>query len=185
MIVSKHYLLAAFLFVCSFVYSQEQIRVTWNASTDNVGVAGYNVWIDGAYHGTTVDTFFTFSLEPGQYLIAASAFDAARNESDLSVPLLVDIRDTEDPTTPYDLLELFPNPTTGGFSVRFNDPIYDNTFVQVVSPTGKVIYERALDVADSGHIETFSIDELLEDSMYVIVLQRNEERIGKQFLKVT
>jgi len=58
-------------------------RVSWSASTDNVGVAGYRVSRDGSLLGTTSSTFFDDSgLNPDQtYTYTVEAFDAAGNTS--------------------------------------------------------------------------------------------------------
>ncbi|MGA2200528.1 MAG: DUF4434 domain-containing protein [Terriglobales bacterium] len=66
----------------------QTIHLTWDASTDNVGVVGYNIRRDGRHvasqrNGTT--TFRDEQLEPGTtYTYQVSAFDAAGNESALS-----------------------------------------------------------------------------------------------------
>jgi hypothetical protein len=45
--------------------SSTQIDLSWTASTDNVGVVGYEVFQDGVQVGTTANTFFSnFWLEP-------------------------------------------------------------------------------------------------------------------------
>jgi chitodextrinase len=58
-------------------------RFTWNASTDNVAVAGYRVYRDGGLLGTTTSTQWNDSgLAPlTTYLYAVVAFDAAGNSS--------------------------------------------------------------------------------------------------------
>ena len=57
--------------------------VTWTASTDNVGVAGYRLFRDGVSAGTTTSTSFTFTgLSCGSsYVLGVEAFDAAGNTS--------------------------------------------------------------------------------------------------------
>jgi chitinase len=57
--------------------------MAWNASTDNVGVAGYNAWLNGAKVGTTKATSYTFAnLKCGTtYTVGLEAFDAAGNTS--------------------------------------------------------------------------------------------------------
>jgi chitodextrinase len=57
--------------------------LAWSASTDNVGVAGYNVYRGGTQVGTTTSTSFTDSgLSPStQYSYTVKAFDAAGNVS--------------------------------------------------------------------------------------------------------
>lgn len=90
-------------------FSQIQVELTWNASTDNVGVEGYNIWIDGVQTYTTPDTVYVFELTTGTYSLTVSAFDAAGNESDQSLPLVITIDDTIPPTIPenlkYEILE--------------------------------------------------------------------------------
>jgi hypothetical protein len=64
------------------------IQLTWAASTDNVGVVGYNILREGRRvarlrDGTT--TFLDSQLDPGTtYTYQVRAFDAAENESGLS-----------------------------------------------------------------------------------------------------
>ncbi len=57
---------------------------TWNASTDDVGVSGYNLWLDGAKVAQTTGTTYTYSgLTCGTtYTLALEAFDKAGNTSD-------------------------------------------------------------------------------------------------------
>ncbi|HEU4383541.1 MAG TPA: VCBS repeat-containing protein [Anaeromyxobacteraceae bacterium] len=62
------------------------IDLVWSASTDNVGVAGYNVYRDGTF---LAFTSVTFASDPTvmagvQYCYAVSARDDAANESPLS-----------------------------------------------------------------------------------------------------
>ncbi len=57
--------------------------VSWNASTDNVGVTGYNVYLNGSLDGSTASTSYDFSgLNAGTtYAVAVEAVDAASNVS--------------------------------------------------------------------------------------------------------
>ncbi|HEV8688371.1 MAG TPA: Ig-like domain-containing protein, partial [Gaiellaceae bacterium] len=59
------------------------IATTWSASTDNVGVAGYDVYVSGTKLETTTSTSYTFSgLACGtSYTFAVVVFDAAGNRS--------------------------------------------------------------------------------------------------------
>lgn len=60
-----------------------RVSLSWTASSDNVGVAGYEVLRDGVSLGTTTSTSFTdSSVVAGQsYSYAVRAFDAAGNQS--------------------------------------------------------------------------------------------------------
>jgi hypothetical protein len=62
--------------------TQSTVSLSWTASTDNVGVAGYNVY-NGQFDGSTTSTSFTVSgLACGTaYTLGVEAFDAAGNKS--------------------------------------------------------------------------------------------------------
>jgi chitodextrinase len=71
--------------------SPTRITLTWKASTDNVGVTGYNVYLNGVALATTKTRSFTQSgLTAGTtYTYRVSAFDAAGNISALTAPVSV------------------------------------------------------------------------------------------------
>jgi trimeric autotransporter adhesin len=63
--------------------TETSVVLTWTASTDNVGVAGYNVYADGSVITTVPSTTANVTgLTPNTtYLFTVKAFDAANNES--------------------------------------------------------------------------------------------------------
>ena len=63
--------------------TQTSISLSWNASTDNVGVTGYRLYNSTTLHGTTAQTTYTFNgLACGtNYSLGVTARDAAGNES--------------------------------------------------------------------------------------------------------
>lgn len=63
--------------------STTSIDVTWTASTDNVAVTKYEVFVDGNLNGNTTSTNYTISnLDPGtSYSITVLAKDIANNQS--------------------------------------------------------------------------------------------------------
>lgn len=63
--------------------STSQITLSWSASTDNVGVAGYKVFRNGVHVGSPTSTSFTDGgLTPNtQHSYTVSAYDAVPNES--------------------------------------------------------------------------------------------------------
>jgi parallel beta-helix repeat protein len=62
------------------------ISLLWSASLDNVGVAGYDLFVNGNKVGTTTATTYTFAnLSCGtSYTLAVDAYDAAGNRSQRS-----------------------------------------------------------------------------------------------------
>jgi hypothetical protein len=63
--------------------SATSLSVAWRASTDNVGVAGYRTYLNGAATGTTSGTTYVFAglLCGTSYTIDVEAYDAAGNRS--------------------------------------------------------------------------------------------------------
>ncbi len=63
--------------------TQASVTLSWSPSTDDVGVAGYQTFLDGNANGSTTNTSITFSgLTCGtSHALGVSAFDAAGNAS--------------------------------------------------------------------------------------------------------
>jgi len=68
-----------------------QVALVWEASTDDVAVAGYKIYRDGVRIGfAQTNSFADASVEPDiVYTYEVTAYDAAGNESLLSEPLIV------------------------------------------------------------------------------------------------
>lgn len=89
--------------------------LSWTASTDNVGVTGYDVYEGVAVIGSTATTSFNVTgLAPStNYSFSVVAKDAAGNESAASAPLVVTtLDDTESPTAPTNLVASNTTSTT-------------------------------------------------------------------------
>ena len=84
--------------------SSSQIQLSWNASTDNVGVTGYYVYLNDAPLTTVTGTSFTHSglTAGGTYNYRVSAFDAVPNHSVWTAALSAkaDMVDTQAPSVP-------------------------------------------------------------------------------------
>lgn len=86
---------------------QSSLTLTWTASTDNVGVAGYDVYRNGVKINTALITSTTYNVTG---LTAATAYqfyvqakDAAGNTSTNSNTITVTTPDTQAPTAPGNL----------------------------------------------------------------------------------
>jgi fibronectin type 3 domain-containing protein len=82
-----------------------QTTVSWDAATDNVGVAGYYVLRDGVNVGTTAQTFYQDSglTQATTYNYTIEAFDLAGNVSTASPSTPVTTADVTPPTAPASL----------------------------------------------------------------------------------
>ena len=83
------------------------LSLAWNASTDNIGVTGYDVFQNGSVIGSTTSTSYNISgLNSGtSYSYYVVAQDASGNESDPSSTINVTtLTDTEAPSVPSGLV---------------------------------------------------------------------------------
>lgn len=94
-----------------------KVKLAWNASSDNVGVAGYNVYRNGSLIGTASKSFggkpgsssksyYDYSISPNTtYTYEVAAFDSAGNVSAKSgaATATTGQPDTEAPTAPSGL----------------------------------------------------------------------------------
>ncbi|MHA7111667.1 fibronectin type III domain-containing protein [Sunxiuqinia elliptica] len=103
--------------------TENSFSLSWNASTDNVGVTDYGIYIDGVWHSAVSGTSTTISglAANTQYTVSVLAYDAAGNYSAQSSPISVTTTsgvDTQVPTPPTGLAA--SNITASGFSLSWN-----------------------------------------------------------------
>jgi hypothetical protein len=78
----------------------DRLSLRWPAATDDVGVIGYRIWLNGFEVATTAETeakLHWFNDDSGQHVVQIRAVDAAGNQSSSS-PTLVVTRPSPDPT---------------------------------------------------------------------------------------
>jgi len=85
--------------------AETQVNLTWFASSDNVGVTGYNIYRDGILIVSSILTSYSdVGLLPfTTYSYEVSALDAAANESPRSNPVSTQTLDITPPSTPTNL----------------------------------------------------------------------------------
>jgi hypothetical protein len=98
--------------------STTQINLSWNASTDNVGVEGYKLYRDGAYLKSVATTSTSDTgLSPSTtYCYKVSANDAANNNSAQSVQACA----TTLSSPPVGNIDLYPSNVVNGTDISFN-----------------------------------------------------------------
>jgi chitodextrinase len=106
------------------------LAVAWTASTDNVGVTGYDALLNSVRKGTSASTTYTYSgLACGTtYTLAVDAYDAAANTSpQASITATTSAcADTTPPTTPGNLVQSGSTRTSANVSWTASS---DNTAV--------------------------------------------------------
>jgi hypothetical protein len=81
----------------------KRLDLAWAAASDNVGVVGYRIWVNGFAVATTVETHASvrwFNDDSGQHVVQVRAIDAEGNESPTSPTLVVTRPSTEPTPTP-------------------------------------------------------------------------------------
>jgi hypothetical protein len=107
--------------------TRDRLTLTWPATTDNVGVVGYKIWLDGFPVATTDETHAElrwFNDGATQHVVQVRAIDAAGNLS-TSSPALVVTRPTPEPTpspTPEPSVSPTPKPSETQPSTEATSP---------------------------------------------------------------
>jgi fibronectin type 3 domain-containing protein len=83
-----------------------QASVSWTASTDNVGVAGYNIIRNNTWIANTTETVFYDTTVTGgtTYQYQVQAFDLAGNTSPSSTTVSITVLTTTPPTSPTNVV---------------------------------------------------------------------------------
>ena len=151
--------------------TQTTAKVTWDASTDNVGVAGYNVYVNEAKVNASPVTVTEYDLtgltEATEYTVRVTAVDAAENESARSEAVTFttleaeEETDTEAPTAPAEVKATEVTETTA--KLTWNEAT-DN-----VGVAGYNVYVNEAKVNDELVAGTeFALTDLTEATEYTV-----------------
>ncbi|MCK9858529.1 lytic polysaccharide monooxygenase [Paenibacillus sp. ATY16] len=143
------------------------VTLSWNASTDNVGVTGYKIYRGTTLAGTATGTSYTVTglTASTAYTFTVKAVDAAGNESAASNSLSITTTappaiDTSAPTAPGGL-HIMGTPTSSSMMLMWS-PSTDN-----VGVTGYKIYNGSTLVATtSGTATSYTVTGLAASTTY-------------------
>jgi len=113
------------------------ITVCWNASTDNIAVASYEVYVNNVFFASTKDTCFTITeLSANKfYLVYVRASDEGGNTSAASKTINIKTSDLEEFQHE---ISVYPNPSANDFYLNISSP--ETTFSEIIISdiTGKI-----------------------------------------------
>ena len=95
----------------------KNVTVFWNAASDNVGVAGYKLTVNGEVYDVKDTQFILNDLASGTYTCTVKAYDEAGNFSDASGEISFDIAEEEIADTQAPVLDGVPFVTVDGKNV--------------------------------------------------------------------
>ncbi|MCM3628297.1 DUF5060 domain-containing protein [Paenibacillus glycanilyticus] len=160
--------------LASTVITEHTIKLTWNASSDNVAVTGYDIYRNGKRISVVsglANSYRDVALQPGtpyQYMI--KAHDAGGNESGGStIVAATNPSDTFQPTSPLDLAvtDTGINTIDLGWSSS-----YDNTGV-----TGYLIYRDSVLIGRSTET-TFQDRDLRPGTAYTYTIKATDKALN-------
>ncbi len=81
------------------------VILSWDASSDDIGVEGYKIYRDGVEIGTTTDTSYTDDTirKAGTYIYTVKAYDAEGNLSEASGGFYLTVEDNQAPSIPQNV----------------------------------------------------------------------------------
>ena len=152
------------------------VDLSWTASTDNVAVTSYDVYINGNLEVATSNTSITLTnlLSDTNYSFAVLAKDVANNASPLSDPINTKtLKDDEAPSIPTNIS--ISNETESTFIVSWS-PSSDNTKV--------ALYEVYINNIISGTTqdETYTVNGLSPSTQYQVQVLAADEAGNKSNL---
>jgi chitodextrinase len=145
-----------------------QAALSWQASTDNVGVTGYQVFRNGTLIATVGGTTLSYTdtgLAGGTYSYTVRATDAAGNLSDPSNTASADVTapDTQKPTAPSSLSATATSWNKVDLSWQASS---DN-----VGVTGYRIYRNGTEIASLGAATSYSDTTVTPSTTYSYVVR--------------
>ncbi|RTE53813.1 hypothetical protein EHW67_07715 [Arenibacter aquaticus] len=147
-------------------------NLSWNASTDNVGVTGYTILQDGASIGTTngATTFNVTGLTQNtSYAFTVTASDAAGNVSAASNTANVTTEtaaDNQPPSAPSNLTASGTTTTTTNLSW--------NASTDNVGVTGYTILQDGVSIGTTSGATTFNVTGLTQNTSYAFTVTASD-----------
>ena len=137
------------------VYAPTTLTISWNGSTDNIGVVGYNVYRNGVSIITSTSTFsgnsITDKVLPGTYTYTVAAYDAAQNVSNRSATVTVTVVvDTTSPSVPQNVAVQQVSASGATISWATSTDNIGVTGYQVFRNGTQIASATALSYADTG-----------------------------------
>jgi hypothetical protein len=139
------------------------LNLTWTASSDNVGVTGYDVYYADTKVGSTSTTNYNVTglAASTAYSFTVRAKDAAGNISGSSNTVNVITLPIVDSVDPIQSYSLYPNPLSGSeLNVTFNSNTSSQALLQLMDVRGIVlISENVLTNVGKNHytLDTYSL----------------------------
>jgi len=157
----------------------DYFRLSWTASTDNVGVTLYEVYMNGNLYGNTVASFMPAPyLTPNTlYKVSVRAKDLFGNFSDLSPT--IDVKTTVSnavSSAENNQLYVYPNPATNYITISVPDISYK--YLHIYNSLG---FEVVSEEINKQNIQ-INIGDLSTGLYYIILSDQENKTIQSKFI---
>ncbi|MCY7353445.1 MAG: hypothetical protein LH606_22765, partial [Cytophagaceae bacterium] len=163
------------------------IKVSWTASTDNVGVKEYRVFVDGNLKIATADLTYTLTglAAATTYVVYVIGADAAGNASPASASLTVKtlaelVLAIEEPK-PDGTINVYPLPFQQSFILDILKSLPFDGTVEIIDMVGNVVAKPDLRYAINGILPVNMASQPCD--MYFLILKSASNLIHKKLLK--
>jgi chitodextrinase/flagellar hook assembly protein FlgD len=146
--------------------------ITWNVSTDNLNVSGYEIFLNGLLHGTTASTTYQICnlLPATSYTITVAAFDASANKSEPSNTYTVTTgADAQVPTAPQNLTASERTQT----SLKLNWSVATDDFGVALYQIFRVDPKATVKIAETATTE-FTVSGLKQETTYRFLVRARD-----------
>jgi len=154
--------------------TEGSVMLNWEISTDNVGVTGYNIYMNSMKIGTTTELEYEVNnlISGDKIRLSVAAIDLDGNESRWSsYQFIVGISEDS-----YSILKIYPNPVEDAMEIH---SVYEINAIEIVSITGSSQIIRS---HLSGFKHKVDVNELTK-GIYLIKINTSESIAVRRFIK--
>ncbi|MEI6948654.1 T9SS type A sorting domain-containing protein [Paraflavisolibacter sp. H34] len=138
-----------------------KVLLMWQAATDDIGVAGYAIFLNGKQLNAEPITGTSFLTDaPSGSLVygyTVLASDAAENHSPESATALFSNSNGGGAQQTLEVLKVFPNPNDGAFKVRLNSTQMGTVYLTVTNSNGAVVQSLSEGKSDEVYQRQFNL----------------------------
>jgi parallel beta-helix repeat protein len=163
----------------SSILTSSGFTLTWSASTDNIRVSSYDVFLNGNFlSNVPAPPLLINGLEDSTiYAVTIQSKDAAGNSSEASSELIVTTlaqkTEIEQGSISEDQVVIYPNPVSrGGFYIHQLMRIGGKIKVEILNLNGEIVYSKLVSAASS-----IPIEENLSSGTYIARITYNEKTV--------
>jgi len=146
-------------------------------------VAGGFAEVASSKPGWTISNFKIFDLETynlNEACVSASGEETVCDGATTIIEVDDTISTNDELKSEYQF-SMFPNPTTGSFSISFNSYALSRAELRISSIAGELVYHKTIKTPNQNHIETVNINDL-NTGIYIIELISDDLRISDKLI---